>query len=72
MTKQKTYGHDQTIHRTNHIDVEVGPDGKVCALWFRCSTLPFKVTHVDAERAKEMSRLDPSTQRLVAVVFEMD
>lgn len=39
------YGDGGTIHGTTHLDVEVDPDGKVVAVWFRCQVLPYRVFH---------------------------
>lgn len=47
------YGGDGTIHSTTYVDVETHK-GKVVAVWFRCSQLPFLQTEVDADRAAEM------------------
>lgn len=51
------YGHDQTFHRTTHLDVEVDSQGHVVAVWFRCLMLPFEEHRVDAARATEMRRV---------------
>lgn len=51
------YGHDRTIHRTHHLNVEVGPDGRVVAVWFRCLALPFTEHRIDAARAADMDEL---------------
>jgi hypothetical protein len=48
------YGHDRTIHQTGEVNVEIGPDGKVVAVWFRCAMLPFTQHIVDQERAEDM------------------
>jgi hypothetical protein len=48
------YGHNGTIHGTRLVNVEIGPDGKVCSVWFRCMMLPFDETRVDEERAASM------------------
>lgn len=45
------YGHDKTIHQTNHLDVEVDENGQVVAVWFRCIMLPFKQAEADENRA---------------------
>jgi hypothetical protein len=67
--KERVYGHDKTIHRTKEVNVEIGPDGNVCAVWFRCAMLPFTQTHVDADRAIDMKR-HGVTDPMIAVVFE--
>jgi hypothetical protein len=48
------YGHDKTIHGTEHVDVETDKHGKVVAVWFRCLLLPFEQSVVDTDRAAEM------------------
>lgn len=49
------YGDGGTIHNSNVLDIEIGPDGKVCAVWFRCQMLPFRQVKVDLDRANEMT-----------------
>lgn len=39
--KTRIYGHDKTIHRTNHLDIETDKKGNVIMVWFRCQPLPF-------------------------------
>lgn len=39
-----TYGAGGTIHQTGTIDIQVGKDGEIKAVWFRCRTLPFTVS----------------------------
>jgi hypothetical protein len=51
------YGYDRTIHRTGHLNVELAPDGRVVAVWFRCLPLPYTVHRVDASRAQEMDAM---------------
>lgn len=73
MNKPTTvYGHDRTIHQTNHVDVEIGPDGVVVAVWFRCQMLPFTSSAVAADRASEMlsAYVNSPPAPLVAVEFE--
>jgi hypothetical protein len=50
------YGNSRTIHGTQHLNVEVGPDGHVVAVWFRCMRLPFTEHRVEEGRAEEMTR----------------
>ncbi len=66
------YGYTGTIHQTTELDVELGPDGSVVAVWFRCMALPFRVTKATDQRAAEMERLYQQNvrQRLVAVDLE--
>jgi hypothetical protein len=49
------YGDGGTIHNTAHLDVEIGPDGHVVSVWFRCQILPFVEHRVDADRATSMA-----------------
>lgn len=53
----KKYGGKNTIHNTNHIDVETTPDGRVVAVWFRCLPLAFIQHDIDSNRDKEMKNL---------------
>jgi len=65
------YGDDNTIHRTNHVDVEVDEYGKVVAVWFRCSLVPFEQVEVDVDRAKDMeSAYANHPPGIKAIVFE--
>lgn len=52
----RTYGHDKTIHGTNHVDVELSEDGHVVSVWFRCQPLRFEYRTVSENRAKEMRK----------------
>jgi hypothetical protein len=47
------YGFDGTIYNNESLDVEVR-NGKVVAVWFRCTLLPFTQEDVDKSRADEM------------------
>lgn len=60
------YGHDKTIHSTEHLDVETH-NGKVVAVWFRCAMLPFEQAEVDGERARSMLATKEQLPRLNAV-----
>jgi hypothetical protein len=60
------YGGSDTLHRSEILNVEVDPDGRVCAVWYRCQMLPFRQADVPAERADEM-RATPGAPRLVGV-----
>jgi hypothetical protein len=69
------YGDDRTIHRSGTVDVEIGPDGKVCAVWFRCRLLCFTEARVEQVRQDEMNRayageVNDDIPLLKAVVFE--
>jgi hypothetical protein len=41
------YGHNKTIHRTGTIDIQMTKTGQVVAVWFRCLSLPFRVSTVE-------------------------
>ena len=56
-----------TIHATDYVDVETDQNGKVLAVWFRCSTLPFK-QHLSDASLWEGS--NPSLPRINGIVFE--
>ncbi len=55
---RRYYGDGTTLHDTGHVDVEIGPDGHVCAVWFRCRTLAFQEHRVTAERAADVRHLE--------------
>lgn len=63
-----------TIHATEHLDVETDETGAVISVWFRCQMLPFEQTRVDASRAEEMRRAyrghSDEPTRLIAVEVE--
>ncbi len=65
------YGDDKTIHRVGHVDVEIGPDGNVCAVWFRCRLLPFSSSRVIDSRASDMreSMIERAAD-IKAIIFE--
>lgn len=67
--KTRTYGKAGTIHQTTGVNVEIGPDGRVVSVWFRCMTLPFDETRVSQERADEMRQMYEShpAPKLIAV-----
>lgn len=71
--KEIRYGDDKTIHRSGDVNVEVGPEGDVVSVWFRCCLLPFTESRVDHRRAAEM-RQHPvgGMSRIKAIVFEAD
>jgi hypothetical protein len=48
------YGDDRTIHRTDHVNVELDSHGTVVAVWFRCLLMPFTASVADPARAAEM------------------
>ena len=51
------YGGDKTIHHNGQLDVETH-NGRVVAVWFRCTTLPFQQVEVDSVRANQMIGYD--------------
>ena len=59
------YGHDGTIHGTQHLHVEVDKKGRVVAVWFRCCALPFEVNVADRVRAAEMVRMSADINKRV-------
>lgn len=66
-----TYGHDGTIHDSEHVDVEVDNTGKVVAVWFRCMALPFKQSVQDDYRADMMrAHYKHNKIKLKAVQYE--
>ena len=65
----RTYGHDGTIHDSEHVDVEVDSGGKVVAVWFRCMALPFRQSVADDFRADQM-RDHPIKIKLKAVQYD--
>jgi hypothetical protein len=69
------YGHNGTIHNTQHLHVEVDKKGKVVAVWFRCCALPFEQVLADKARAAEMVRMSAEVNqqcKLNAVDIEED
>lgn len=68
----RRYGGDATIHRTGHVDVEVDRHGNVCAVWFRCVTLPFNQVRISDERAASMRRCygGVATPKIAAIEFD--
>jgi hypothetical protein len=69
--REDRYGDENTIHHTNTVDVEIGPDGEACAVWFRCRMLPFTSSRVIDSRASDMRETPPETlPGIKAIVFE--
>lgn len=69
--KEDRYGDGNTIHHTNTVDVEVGPNGEVCAVWFRCRMIPFTSNRVIDSRASDMLETPPeSLPGIKAIVFD--
>lgn len=67
------YGHGGTIHRTEHLDVEVDKRGQVVAVWFRCMALPFEQSLANEDRVAEMTQMYKrvSSAKLRAVDVEL-
>lgn len=51
-----------TVHGVGHLDVEIGPDGAVCAVWFGCRTLPYQVHRVTDEQEAMQRDHDPGVE----------
>lgn len=51
------YGSGGTIHSSGHLDVDV-VNGEVKAVWFRCMTLPFRVSKDRRDALPEMNPTD--------------
>jgi hypothetical protein len=51
------YGDNRTIHHSGKVSVEVGPEGRVVSVWFRCHPLAFTADTVGIERAEDMDRM---------------
>lgn len=62
------YGYDGTIHRTGEVNVELH-DGKVVAVWFRCSMLPYTQHVVDDGRAQDMVACNRRLPKITAIDF---
>ena len=73
LTKKFMYGRDKTIHQTKLLNVEVDErTGEVVSVWFRCLGLPFDVTKVDKQRAKEMKRMYKETDVMGITAIEVE
>ena len=63
------------MHRTGVVNIEVGPDGHVSAVWFRCLRVPFDETLVSADRSAEMRKsyaLEPPSDIKAVVVTDLE
>jgi hypothetical protein len=47
------YGNGGTIHHSGTIDIDVDTNGNVVEVWFRCLTLPFRVSFLDERGGRE-------------------
>lgn len=54
------------------INVDVGPDGKVCAVWFGCRMLPFTERKVDQSFSQAVQEHPPTTPLIKDVVCDGD
>ncbi len=72
--KERRYGDNKTIHRTTDVNVEIGPEGDVVSVWFRCALLPFTETRVGHRRAVDMREQlhAAGLLQIKAIVFEGD
>lgn len=68
----RRYGDGNTIHRSPDLDVEVNPEGRVVAVWFRCQMLPFEQTDVDYTRATEMTNAYTDYHPRLTSVYVVD
>ncbi len=65
------YGDGMTWHDSGEVNVEIGPDGYVCAVWFRCRLLPWIESRVDACRRTDLREAACNDlPRIKAIVFE--
>ena len=75
MKKPFIYGRNNTIHHTKLLNIEIDKKtGEVVSVWFRCMALPFDITKVDKERAKEMRSMYKENKpiNLLAVEIEQE
>lgn len=72
MGRAMIYGHDKTIHSTKEVNIEIGPDGRVVSVWFRCLLLPFDVTNVNAARADEMEKAYQKNPPRAVIAIEVE
>lgn len=69
--KEDRYGDGNTIHDSKTVDVEIGPTGEVCAVWFRCRMLPFVQHDVVDSRVASMLETPPEKlSGIKAIVFD--
>ena len=76
-TKSKTfvYGHNNTIHRTKQLNIEVDErTGEIVSVWFRCMALPFDVNRVEKQRVNEMKSMyqENNIPRINAIEVEQE
>lgn len=70
--RTRKYGGLGTIHQVGEVDVELGPDGNVAAVWFRCMLLPFTQVRVGAERAAQVSAGRDKLPKIVSIEVVSD
>ena len=70
--KLRIYGYDETMHRTNFVDVETNEDGQVVAVWFRHMPVRFEQCLIGPARAEEMKKMYKNSKppKLHAIVVE--
>ncbi len=66
------YGHDRTIHRSGHLDVETDDNGNVVAVWFRCLSLPFKQVRTSKDGTQVIDSDDAAGMKILAVEVSED
>lgn len=64
------YGHNNTVHSVEKLNVVVDKKGKVTEVWFRCMALPFTVGRRDTFADRYQG--GPAHTRVVAVEVESD
>ena len=65
------YGDGNTIHDSGDVNVELGPTGEVCAVWYRCRLLPFTQNVVPDTRVASMLEVPLATlPKIKAIVFD--
>lgn len=64
----RKYGDNNTIHNTNHLDVETDKYGNVVAVWFRCQHISFRQTKVGDSRAAELKSLYKDTDPKISAI----
>jgi hypothetical protein len=66
------YGHNKTIHRTGTIDIQMTKTGQVVAVWFRCLSLPFRVSIVDGYGPDYTPLLQRDLPRIRAIDVDLN
>ena len=68
------YGDGNTYQHSGEVNVEIGPEGDVVAVWYRCRRLPFTETRIDLHRVNELRRRAPvgRVMHIKAIIFEAE